>query len=157
MIGHIVKINITFVCVVYELIFNITHCYHSFCSIISAMMKKFVYLTFLAAVLKSITTALSQPLTENNHVLVGHVFQTLYATDWLNCIQACHYEPRCISYNYQRSAGANGLCELNDCGVEDRDKLLIYSPGFVSQQIREGKVSFSFRVFVFVTIPETYF
>ncbi|KAL9978877.1 hypothetical protein ACROYT_G016459 [Oculina patagonica] len=54
---------------------------------------------------------------------------------------ACHDEPRCISYNYERSAGANGLCELNDCGVEDRnrDKSLIYSKGFVFQQIREGK------------------
>ena len=107
------------------------------------MMKKFVYLIiFLVAVFKTATTAL-QPLTENNHVLGGHVFKWLYPTDWLNCIQACHDEPRCISYNYQRSAGANGLCELNDCGVEERDgdKLLIYSPGFVFQQIRERKVS----------------
>jgi len=85
-----------------------------------------------------------QPVTENNHVLVGHVFQQLHARDWFNCIQACHEEPRCISYNYERSAGANGLCELNDNGAESfchRDKSLIYSKGFVFQQIREGKVS----------------
>ena len=84
-----------------------------------------------------------RPLTENNRVLVGHVFRHLYSADWFNCIQACHDEPRCISYNYQRSAGANGLCELNDSGVEDscnRDKLLIYSGGFVFQQIRKTKV-----------------
>ncbi|KAL9978988.1 hypothetical protein ACROYT_G016577 [Oculina patagonica] len=84
-----------------------------------------------------------QPVTENDRVLVGHVFQQLYTRDWFNCIQACHDEPRCISYNYERSAGANGLCELNDCGVEDlcdRDKSLIYSVGFVFQQIRESKV-----------------
>ena len=90
-----------------------------------------------------ITTSF-QPVTENNRVLVGHGFQQLYARDWFDCIQACHDEPRCISYNYERSAGANGLCELNDCGVEDlcdRDKSLIYSVGFVFQQIREGKVS----------------
>ncbi|KAL9978998.1 hypothetical protein ACROYT_G016588 [Oculina patagonica] len=84
------------------------------------------------------------PLTENNHIMVGHVFQQLYTRDWFNCIQACHDESRCISYNYERSAGANGLCELNGCGVEDlcdRDRSLIYSVGFVSQQIRESKVS----------------
>jgi len=85
-----------------------------------------------------------QPVTENNHALVGHVFQQLFAKDWFNCIQACHDEPRCISYNYQRSAGANGLCELNDYGVEDlcdRSTSLIYSLGFVFQQIRQSEVS----------------
>ena len=42
------------------------------------------------------------------------------------------------------SAGANGLCELNDNGAEsfcERDKSLLYSKGFVFQQIRESKVS----------------
>ena len=127
-----------------------TNCYlhhvlfYSSFSFVATMIEKLVYLTFRVALLQGITTAL-QPSTENNYVLVGHVFQQFYATDWFNCIQACHDEPTCISYNYQRSAGANGLCELNDCGVEDlcdRDKLLIYSPGFVFQQIREGKVRF---------------
>ncbi len=108
------------------------------------MFKNLVFLKLLAALHQGITTAF-HPVTENNHVLVGHVFQQLYSRDWFNCIQACHDEPRCISYNYERSAGANGLCELNDCGVEDRnrEKSLIYSKGFVFQQIREGKVSFT--------------
>ncbi|KAL9978996.1 hypothetical protein ACROYT_G016585 [Oculina patagonica] len=82
-------------------------------------------------------------VTHNNHVLVGHVFRQLFAKDWLNCIQACHDEPRCISYNYEKKlAGANGLCELNDCGVEDLcdcDKSLIYTVGSVFQQIRGSK------------------
>ena len=85
-----------------------------------------------------------QPVTENNHVLVGHVLQQLHARDWFNCIQACHDQPRCISYNYERSAGANGLCELNNYGVKDacdRNKSLIYSLGFVFQQIRQCEVS----------------
>ncbi len=107
------------------------------------MFRKLVSFKLLVILLQGISTAL-QPVTENNHVLVGHVFQQLYARDWFNCIQACHDEPRCISYNYERLASANGLCELNDCGVEDlcdKDKSLIYSVGFVFQQIREGKVS----------------
>ena len=75
------------------------------------MFKSVVFLKFFATLLQGIAIAF-QPVTENNHVLVGHVFQQLHARDWFNCIQACHDEPRCISYNYERSADANGLCEL---------------------------------------------
>ena len=111
------------------------------------MFKNFIYLGLLLQVSKQPKILAFQPITENNHVLVGHVFQQSYARDWFNCIQACHDEPRCISYNYERSAGADGLCELNICGVErlcDRHRSLIYSMGFVFQQIRKSKVSLSF-------------
>ena len=107
------------------------------------MFTKSIYLKLLFAFIQHGLILAYQPSTENNHVLVGHVLQKFYATDWFDCIQACHDEPRCISYNYQRSAGANGLCELNDCGVEDScdlDKFLIYSEGFVFQQIRTSEV-----------------
>ena len=108
------------------------------------MVRNFVYLVLLLGILMKQKLSAFQLATENNHVLVGHVFQQFYARDWFNCIQICHDEPRCISYNYQRSAGANGLCELNDCGVkglDDKDKSLFVSRGFVFQQIRETKVS----------------
>ena len=103
------------------------------------MSKTPIYLTLLAQQILAFHT-----VTQNNHVLMGHVFQQLYTRDWFNCIQACHDVPRCISYNYERSAGTNGLCELNDCGVEDlraRDKSLMYSKGVLFQQIRESQVS----------------
>jgi len=107
------------------------------------MFRSTIFLVLFVVSIQQGTTAF-QPVTENNNVMVGHVFQQIHARDWFNCIQACHDEPRCISYNYQRSAGDNGLCELNDNGAEsfcDREKSLIYSKGFVFQQIREGKVS----------------
>ena len=122
----------------------IKHMYTSLLIFVSVMFKNFVFLKLLLATLLRGKSATFQPATENNHALVGHVFQQLYARDWLSCIQACHDESRCISYNYERSAGANGICELNDSGVEDlcdRDKSLIYSTGFVFQQIKEDKVS----------------
>ena len=106
------------------------------------MFNNFIYLNLILVLMQQRILAF-QAVTENNHVLVGHVFQQLYTRDWFNCIQACHDEPRCISYNYERSAGANGLCELNNCGVEDlcgRDKSLIYSMGFVFQQLRHSEV-----------------
>ena len=99
------------------------------------MFKNFIYLGLLLQFSKQPNILAFQPITENNHVLVGHIFQQLSARDWFNCIQACHDEPRFISYNYQRSAGNNGLCELNECGVEDLcDKeyyvLDTFNPGF---------------------------
>ena len=108
------------------------------------MFRNLIYLGLLVRSLRQPTFILAfRPITQNNHVLVGHVFQQLHIRDWFSCIQACHDEPRCISYNYQTSAGANGLCELNDCEVQsfcDRLGSFIYSEGFVFQQIRESKV-----------------
>ena len=114
------------------------------------MFKKVIYLIGLLLISMRQKILAIHSVTENNRVLVGHVFQQLQARDWFNCIQACHDEPRCISYNYERAAGANGLCELIDCGVKDlcdRNKSLIYSLGFVFQQIRQSKVSKSVRKF----------
>ena len=114
-------------------------------NIIHIVMLK--YLVFLKLVLVFAQHKLIfaiQPITQNDHVLTDRVFQAFTATDWFNCLQTCHDDPRCISYNYQRSAEANGLCELNDCGVEDfcdREGSIFYSPGFVFQQIRTSKVS----------------
>lgn len=109
------------------------------------MFRNLIYLGLLVRSLRQPTFILAfRPITQNNHVLVGHVFQQLHIRDWFSCIQACHGEPRCISYNYERSAGANGLCELNECGVKDlcvRNNSLIYSLGFVFQQIRQKEVS----------------
>lgn len=75
-------------------------------------------------------------LVVKDHLLVGHVFQTVNTDDWLNCIQVCFDEPRCISYNFKTR---KSTCQLNDCGLDemcDRDKSLIYSRGFMFQQIR---------------------
>ena len=108
------------------------------------MINNLIYHSILLLVFMPQIIVAFQPVAQNNHVLIGHVFQQLHATDWFSCIQACQDEPRCISYNYERSAGANGLCELNDYGVEDlcdSNKSLIYSLGFVFQQIREKEVS----------------
>ena len=109
------------------------------------MTDQLLRFTFLLALIQGPITLALHPSTENNHILVGYAFKQFFSRDWLNCIQVCHDESRCISYNYERSAGADGLCELNHCGVEElsyRDRLLIYSSGFVYQQIRRRKVGF---------------
>ena len=112
-------------------------------SVIEKMLQNFFYLTLIFIISQSKISTL-QPATENSYILVGHVYQTLYVDDWLNCIHACHYDPRCTSYNYNKSAAANGLCELNACEPQDLcniEKFLIYSPDFIFQRIRECTVS----------------
>lgn len=107
------------------------------------MFTNWIYLNFYVALMQQMISA-NYLVTDHNRVLAGHSFKELYATNWLNCIQACYDEPKCISYNYQRSGAENGVCELNDSGVEnlcDRDEVLIYSSGFVFQQIRKIKLS----------------
>ena len=106
------------------------------------MFRSTIFLVLFIVFVQQRTQAF-QSVTENNRILVGHVFQQLHATDWFSCIQACHDDPRCISHNYQRTPRTNGLCALNDKGAESscvRDKSPIYSKGFVFQQIRERKV-----------------
>ena len=124
-----------------KLLFNSTVLY-SFLRFIYAMFKNLVLVKLLTGFLQAVGASFHP--TASNRVLVGHVFQQLHAKDWFNCIQACHDETRCISYNYDKSAGENGLCELSNAGLGDlcnEDASLVYSMGFVFQQLREEKVS----------------
>ena len=107
---------------------------------IMLFLKNLVYVNVFLVFLTCPPLRKLHLVTENNRVSnVSHVFKRFHGTDWFNCLQACHDEPSCVSYSYQRSENANGLCELNDCGFEDlcnRDKFLTYSKGFVFQQIK---------------------
>ena len=109
------------------------------------MLKYLVYLEFLL-VLNQPRVRGFQQLTKNNHFLVGSTFKTVATDEWLSCLQICHEEPTCISYNYKKPTGESdrGLCQLNYLGLEDLcdlDKSLIYSRDFVFQQIRDGQGS----------------
>lgn len=78
-------------------------------------------------------------LVLKHHLLASHVFQTIHIDDWLMCVQVCLDEPRCIAYNFKIN---HGPCELIECGLQDichRDDSLIYSRGFVFQQLLKGR------------------
>ena len=88
----------------------------------------------------------SQYATIVDHVLVGHVFTSFHSSGLFSCIEACQKQAKCISYNY-KFTNPDGLCELNDHGIGtdcDGREILIYSPGFTFQQIKENKVIFVF-------------
>ena len=75
-------------------------------------------------------------LVLKDDLLTNHVFLTIYTDDWLNSVQVCLDEPRCIAYNFKIN---HGPCELVESGLQDichRYDSLIYSRGFVFQQLR---------------------
>lgn len=79
--------------------------------------------------------------TSYNNVLAGFVYQATEMLDWLECIQACQQDVRCISYNFWSSFGTK--CELNSCGFEDEcsaEKMLIWFRGGIFQQVKQAKV-----------------
>ena len=81
------------------------------------------------------------PFTSYNNVLVGFVYQANETLDWLECIQACQQDVRCISYNFWSSSGTK--CELNSCGFEDEcsaENMLIWFRGGMFQQVKQAKV-----------------
>lgn len=83
------------------------------------------------------------PITVPSHVLLGHVYRSLQDCDWLNCIQTCHDDPNCISYNFIRSTQGLGVCEMIDCGLEDLCDIksqLMFSNGALFQQLASSGV-----------------
>ncbi|XP_044173731.1 uncharacterized protein LOC114952938 [Acropora millepora] len=78
--------------------------------------------------------------TSYNNVLAGFVYQATEMLDWLECIQACQQDVRCISYNFWSSFGTK--CELNSCGFVDEcsaEKMLIWFRGGIFQQVSKLK------------------
>ena len=83
------------------------------------------------------------PTTVPSHVLLGHVYRSLQDCEWLNCIQTCHEDPKCISYNFIPSMHGLGVCEMNDCGLEDfcgKKTQLVFSNGAFFQQLASLEV-----------------
>ena len=77
------------------------------------------------------------PITVPNQALLGHVYRSLQDLDWLNCIQSCHDDPHCFSYNFVPTKHGLGVCQMIDCGLEDlcNTEGLVFSAGAIFQQI----------------------
>ena len=78
------------------------------------MIRLCFLLTVISAVIVGILS--SDGYTVHNSLLTGYVFKTIESIDWLQCIQECHKEDLCISYNY---SPAEEICELNNFGFDD--------------------------------------
>ena len=54
--------------------------------------------------------------TVHNSLLTGHVFKTVGSLDWLQCVEECHKNELCFSFNY---FPPEKICELNNFGFND--------------------------------------
>ena len=82
-----------------------------------------------------------------NRLLRNTHFQSFSVKDWLQCVEACHAEPSCVSYNYD--ASNLKMCQLNNCAFRDRCEAfrnLLVSPNAIFHQLRP--VSSLFKLFV---------
>ena len=82
-----------------------------------------------------LTNTICASTTYKHRYLPGHVKRIIFNVDWLGCLQACHDEPKCISYNYCKE---NKSCEINYNGIKDHceDKVTVISRGWIFHQIR---------------------
>lgn len=82
-----------------------------------------------------LTIALCNCTTYEDRYLPGNSLRISWDVDWMGCLQICHGEPNCISYNYHKD---KKICKINsdgekeDCGTEKT----IVSTGWIYHQMR---------------------
>ena len=84
--------------------------------------------------------------TAPDKVLADHVYKSTYTPSWIDCIEICSAQTKCISYNYIYKGTEEGFCELNNCGFLDQcnaESGLLFSPVHIFQQVRQDTVRFS--------------
>lgn len=83
--------------------------------------------------------------TAPDKVLADHVYKSTYTPSWIDCIEICSAQTKCISYNYIYKGTEEGFCELNNCGFLDQcnaESGLLFSPVHIFQQVRQDTVRF---------------
>lgn len=97
------------------------------------------FLTFLLA--PKLAVAFSS-FTFKDYTLPSYPYHGLRTQDWMACITGCTQEANCLSYSFEY-AKEDGRCEFHNCGLDERfelEKQLVYSHGFVFQQVKQAKV-----------------
>lgn len=91
------------------------------------------FVATFSLLLRIIVTSAS--VTYNGHYLPGSLYRRIFELDWMGCLQVCHDEPRCISYNYHKN---KKICEINSDGMRDKctSKQTIFSGEWIFHQIR---------------------
>ena len=82
--------------------------------------------------------------TFNDRFLPNKQFHSFSASDWLQCVEACHADSSCISYNYEDHNIES--CHLNNCGFRDRCEAfenVVVSTGAIFHQLKQVLVIIS--------------
>lgn len=105
---------------------------------------------FVAAILPARLLAF-YPLTVHNRIMPKLIFRHIQTQDWMTCLQECHSDADCSSYNFKYNSSKIGRnCELSKCaigeGISGKENDLLFEQGFVFQQIRPTKVRKIWRI-----------
>lgn len=96
------------------------------------MIFLLLFCLFIALIIPSGSTT---TVTFSGRYLPRSVERTVLDVDWMECLQACHSEPGCISYNYHKD---EKVCEMNSNGESEEcgGKRTIVSKDWIFHQIR---------------------
>lgn len=100
--------------------------------------------SFLLILAAGFFTSLSDcSFTVNGGILVGHSFKIIQVSEWYECLRECASSDKCVSYNLILAKPDDLICELNDCGFENKcevEQNLIQGSGYIFHQLRIVKV-----------------
>lgn len=82
-----------------------------------------------------LTIALCNCTTYEGRYLPGNSLRISPDVDWMGCLQICHGEPNCISYNYHKD---KKICKINSDGEKEdcRTEKTVVSTGWIYHQMR---------------------
>lgn len=113
-------------------------------------MKSSLFLCFISTISlgprPSSLTLLSY-FTLENRLFLGKTFWSIFTSDWLQCLQSCAENTRCLSYSFDRQA-LDENCFLHECGFLDKCTALdtlVFARESVFHQLRPVTVCIHFK------------
>lgn len=113
-------------------------------------MKNSLFFCFISTILlgsRPSSLTLFSSFTLEHRLFLGKTFGSIFTSDWLQCLQSCAENTRCLSYSFDKQAvGEN--CFLHECGFLDEcaalDKL-IFARESVFHQLQPVTVCIHFK------------
>ena len=84
-------------------------------------MKNSLFFCFISTILlgsRPSSLTLFSSFTLEHRLFLGKTFGSVFTSDWLQCLQFCAENTRCLSYSFDKQAvGEN--CFVHECGFLD--------------------------------------
>ena len=113
-------------------------------------MKNSLFFSFISTILlgsRPSSLTLFSSFTLEHRLFLGKTFGSIFTSDWLQCLQSCAENTRCLSYSFDKQAlGEN--CFLHECGFLDECAALdtlIFARESVFHQLQPVTVCIHFK------------
>ena len=113
-------------------------------------MKNSLFFSFISTILLGSSPSsltLFSSFTVEHRLFLGKTFGSIFTSDWLQCLQSCAENTRCLSYSFDKQAlGEN--CFLHECGFLDECAALdtlIFARESVFHQLQPVTVCIHFK------------